>query len=91
MNGPRKTLAQAAETVAGVASQAGAVAGRLLDPGHVRRLNRLNRTPLPNLFLAGDYVRTDVDLATPTGEGITTPLTFTRYRRVMITGSLRMI
>lgn len=30
-------------------------------------------------------------IATPTGEGITTPLTFTRYRRVMVTGSLRMI
>jgi aldehyde dehydrogenase len=30
-------------------------------------------------------------VATPTGEGITNPLTFTRYRRVMMTGSLRMI
>jgi aldehyde dehydrogenase len=30
-------------------------------------------------------------IATPTGEGITTPLTFTRTRRVMMTGSLRMI
>jgi acyl-CoA reductase-like NAD-dependent aldehyde dehydrogenase len=30
-------------------------------------------------------------IATPTGEGITTPLTFTRYRRVMLTGSLRVI
>ena len=30
-------------------------------------------------------------IATPTGEGITNPLTFTRYRRVMITGSMRMI
>jgi aldehyde dehydrogenase len=30
-------------------------------------------------------------IATPTGEGITTPLTFTRYRRVMMTGSLRMV
>ena len=30
-------------------------------------------------------------VATPTGEGITTPLTFTRYRRIMMTGSLRMI
>ena len=30
-------------------------------------------------------------IATPTGEGITTPLTFTRHRRVMMTGSLRMI
>jgi aldehyde dehydrogenase len=30
-------------------------------------------------------------IATPTGEGITSPLTFTRYRRMMITGSMRMI
>jgi aldehyde dehydrogenase len=30
-------------------------------------------------------------IATPTGEGITTPLTFTRYRRVMITNGLRVI
>jgi aldehyde dehydrogenase len=30
-------------------------------------------------------------IATPTGEGITTPLTFTRYRRIMMTNSLRMI
>src|SRR6266568_4237083 len=30
-------------------------------------------------------------IATPTGEGITTPLTFTRNRRIMMTGSLRMI
>lgn len=30
-------------------------------------------------------------IATPTGEGITSPLTFTRYRRMMLTGSLRMI
>ena len=30
-------------------------------------------------------------IATPTGEGITTPMTFTKFRRVMIAGSLRMI
>jgi aldehyde dehydrogenase len=30
-------------------------------------------------------------IATPTGEGITTPLTFTRYRRVMLSGAMRMI
>jgi len=30
-------------------------------------------------------------IATPTGEGITTPLTFTRYRRMMMSGMLRMI
>ena len=30
-------------------------------------------------------------IATPTGEGITSPLTFTRYRRMMVTNSFRMI
>jgi aldehyde dehydrogenase len=30
-------------------------------------------------------------IATPTGEGITTPLTFTRFRRVTVSGALRMI
>jgi acyl-CoA reductase-like NAD-dependent aldehyde dehydrogenase len=30
-------------------------------------------------------------IATPTGEGLTNPLTFTRYRRAMLTRSLRMI
>ena len=30
-------------------------------------------------------------IATPTGEGITTPLTFTRFRRVMIGGAMRMV
>lgn len=30
-------------------------------------------------------------IATPTGEGITTPLSFTRFRRVTIAGSLRVI
>src|SRR5438876_3215527 len=46
----RSPLVLAAETVSEVASQAGAVAGRLFDPGHERQLRRLNRTPLPNLF-----------------------------------------
>ena len=30
-------------------------------------------------------------IATPTGEGITSPLTFTRFRRVTVSGGLRMI
>lgn len=30
-------------------------------------------------------------IATPTGEGITTPLTFTRYRRMSICGAMRMV
>ena len=30
-------------------------------------------------------------IATPTGEGITSPLTFTRFRRMGISGSLRVV
>lgn len=30
-------------------------------------------------------------IATPTGEGVTNPLTFTRFRRVTVSGSLRMV
>jgi hypothetical protein len=30
-------------------------------------------------------------IATPTGDGMTSPLTFTRYHRVMLTDTLRMI
>jgi aldehyde dehydrogenase len=30
-------------------------------------------------------------IATPTGEGITSPLTFTRFRRMMLTGTMRMV
>jgi len=30
-------------------------------------------------------------IATPTGEGITTPLTFTRYRRMSVCGAMRMV
>ncbi len=30
-------------------------------------------------------------IATPTGEGVTTPLTFTRFRRVSVSGSMRIV
>ena len=50
----------------------------------------VNGASLAGLGLGGEgYL--SYSIATPTGEGITTPLTFTRYRRVMMTGSLRMI
>src|SRR3954469_22730836 len=39
----------------------------------------------------GGHGHLSYSIATPTGEGITTPLTFTRYRRIMITGGMRMI
>jgi len=50
----------------------------------------VNGPSMAGLGLGGEgYLSYSV--ATPTGEGITSPLTFTRYRRVMMTGSLRMI
>jgi aldehyde dehydrogenase len=50
----------------------------------------VNGASMAGLGLGGEgYL--SYSIATPTGEGITTPLTFTRYRRMMLTGGLRMI
>src|SRR5258706_3286559 len=43
-------LTRASETIAGVASEAGAVVGRVFDASGAGRLRQLSRTPLPNLF-----------------------------------------
>src|SRR5260221_3768953 len=43
-------LTRAAETIADVASQAGAVVGRVFDASGAGRLRQLSRTPLRNLF-----------------------------------------
>jgi aldehyde dehydrogenase len=50
----------------------------------------VNGPSMAGLGLGGEgYL--SYSIATPTGEGITTPLTFTRFRRIMMTKSLRMI
>jgi len=50
----------------------------------------VNGPSMAGLGLGGEgYL--SYSIATPTGEGITTPLTFTRYRRIVMTRSLRMI
>ncbi len=50
----------------------------------------VNGPSMAGLGLGGEgYL--SYSIATPTGEGITTPLTFTRYRRIMMTKALRMI
>lgn len=50
----------------------------------------VNGPSMAGLGLGGEgYL--SYSIATPTGEGITTPLTFTRYRRVVMTRSLRVI
>ncbi|HXE53521.1 MAG TPA: aldehyde dehydrogenase EutE, partial [Tepidisphaeraceae bacterium] len=50
-----------------------------------------NGSCLAGLGGAGGEGYGSYSIATPTGEGITTPLTFTRFRRVTISGALRMI
>ena len=50
-----------------------------------------NASCLAGLGSAGGEGFGSFSIATPTGEGITTPLTFTRFRRVAISGALRMI
>ena len=50
-----------------------------------------NGSCLAGLGGAGGEGFGSFSIATPTGEGITTPLTFTRFRRVTMSGSLRMI
>jgi aldehyde dehydrogenase len=50
----------------------------------------VNGASMSGLGLGGEgYL--SYSIATPTGEGITNPLTFTRYRRVVLRGMLRMI
>ncbi|HUB24393.1 MAG TPA: aldehyde dehydrogenase [Tepidisphaeraceae bacterium] len=50
----------------------------------------VNGPSMAGLGLGGEgYL--SYSIATPTGEGITSPLTFTRYRRIMMTGAMRMI
>ncbi len=50
----------------------------------------INGASMSGLGLGGQgYL--SYSIATPTGEGITTPLTFTRYRRISIGGAMRMI
>jgi len=40
---------------------------------------------------AGGEGYASYSIATPTGEGVTTPLTFTRFRRMSVSGSLRIV
>ena len=50
----------------------------------------VNGPSMAGLGLGGEgYL--SYSIATPTGEGVTTPLTFTRFRRVTMTNSLRMV
>lgn len=68
------------------------------DVGNVTRMARALDTTLfvhnaPSLAALGSggagYL--SFSIATPTGEGVTTPLTFTRERQIAVGGALRII
>jgi len=73
----------------------------LIHSRNLERITKFGRRANVTVFVANGASMSGLGLggqgylsysvATPTGEGITTPLTFTRYRRIMMTGSLRMI
>jgi len=72
-----------------------------IHSNNLARITRMGRAMNTTIFVAngpstaglgiGGEGYPSYSIATPTGEGITTPLTFTRFRRVGVSGSLRMI
>jgi aldehyde dehydrogenase len=84
-----------------IASEHGYRHTALIHSQHLPTITRFGRQANVTLFVVNGASMSGLGLggegylsysiATPTGEGITNPLTFTRYRRVMMAGSLRMI
>lgn len=84
-----------------IASEHGYRHTALIHSRNIDTITRFGRQANTTLFVVngaspaglglGGQGHLSYSIATPTGEGITTPLTFTRYRRVMMTGSLRMV
>ncbi|MCC7408467.1 MAG: aldehyde dehydrogenase EutE [Phycisphaeraceae bacterium] len=72
----------------------------IIHSNNLERITRMGRVMNTTIFVAngpstaglgiGGEGYPSYSIATPTGEGITTPLTFTRFRRMGISGSLRM-
>lgn len=65
---------------------------------HITRMGRMCNTTLfvangPSMAClgAGGEGYASYSIATPTGEGVTNPLTFTRFRRLAVGGSLRIV
>ena len=68
------------------------------DLDHITRMGRACNT---TLFVAngpstaclgiGGEGYASYSIATPTGEGVTNPLTFTRFRRMSVSGALRIV
>ncbi len=73
----------------------------MIHSNNLERITRMGRAMNTTIFVAngastaglgiGGEGYPSYSIATPTGEGITTPLTFTRFRRFGISGSLRIV
>ena len=73
----------------------------IIHSNHLGNITRMGKAMNTTLFVAngpctaalgsGGEGYASYSIATPTGEGITTPLTFTRFRRNTIAGSLRIV
>lgn len=73
----------------------------IIHSNHLEHITRMGREMNTTIFVAngpctaglgsGGEGYASYSIATPTGEGITTPLTFTRFRRNTIAGALRIV
>jgi aldehyde dehydrogenase len=73
----------------------------IIHSQRIDRITKYGRQAATTIFVAngsslaglgaGGEGYASFSIATPTGEGITSPLTFTRFRRVALAGSLRMV
>ncbi|MFI4859363.1 MAG: aldehyde dehydrogenase [Phycisphaerales bacterium JB063] len=73
----------------------------IIHSNHLEHITRMGRAMNTTIFVAngpctaglgsGGEGYASYSIATPTGEGITTPLTFTRFRRNTIAGALRIV
>jgi aldehyde dehydrogenase len=84
-----------------IASEHGFRHTAIIHSRDMDRITRFGRTAATTIFVAngpsvaglgaGGEGFGGFSIATPTGEGIANPMTFTRFRRVALAGSLRMI
>ena len=73
----------------------------IIHSNNLQNITRMGRVMNTTIFVAnggspagmgiGGEGHMSYSIATPTGEGITTPMTFTRFRRVTMSNALRMI
>jgi aldehyde dehydrogenase len=73
----------------------------IIHSNNLANITRMGRAMNTTLFIvngpctaalgAGGEGYPSYSIATPTGEGVTNPLTFTRFRRMSVSGALRMV